>query len=211
MRNNQSKAAMLRNYFDACVLGIKEENYTETDLRNINKIVCSTVSKKTIERDIQITHTGRDNPPGVKDWYEFSKEFPGNEAVFECQRQNGCWNDDLCKRRIYITVVAFVVTTSVYWLVVNLLQVGVLKSVICFIGVVIGLVEQFVENYRYLSISKTADDSIAVLNISRDSAHLEYLQGLINSRRELLVLEINCIHKKNAKKWSEKYEQISNH
>ena len=100
MRKNQSMAAKLRNYFDACVLGIKEDDYSETDLRNISSIVHDTVSKKTSERDTQTANTGRENPPGVKNWYEFSKECIGDEAVFECQRQNCWWNNELCKRRI---------------------------------------------------------------------------------------------------------------
>ena len=211
MRKNQSSAAKLRNYFDASVLGIKEDDYSEVDLRNINNVIYNTVSKRAAERNIQVSNTGRDNPPGVKDWYEFSKEYSGDEAVFECQRQNCWWNDALCKRRIGITVALFVVSSGIYWLVVRLLHIGTLQSIVCFVGVAIGLTEQLVENYKYINISKTMDDLIALPDISHNPAQIEYLQGLINSRRELLVLEMNWLHKRNAKKWSEKYEQISNH
>lgn len=211
MRKNQSSAAKLRNYFDASVLGIKEDDYSETDLRNISNVIYNTVSKRTAERNIQVANTGRDNPPGIKDWYEFSKEYPGDEAVFECQRQNCWWNDALCKRRICITATAFVTASLTYWVIAHFLHAGPLQSIVCFLGIVLGLIEQFIDNCRYIMISKTMDDYIDLPGISQNNEQLEKLQELINRRRELPVLEMNWIHKKNAKKWSEKYEDISNH
>lgn len=211
MRKNQSKAAKLRNFFDSNVLGIQEDAYSDAELRSIHNEIYKSIGKKESQRNIQTTNSGRDNPPGVKNWYEFSKDYLGEEAVLECQRQNCWWNDTLCIRRVCITIAVFVVTTVIYWLAVHWLRVGGLQAIVCFAGMVIGLVEQIVENYKYIVISKTMDDLLSLPDISHNPTQIEYLQRLINSRREFLVLEINWIHQRNAKKWSEQYENLSNH
>lgn len=209
-KQNQSKAAFLRNYYDAVVLKFKESDYTDSDLRKISDITIEIKQKNPNDHNVQITNTGRDCPPGVKNWYEFSKNFPDNEAVFECQKQNCWWNDKLCKQRLTLITVSFTVFIALYCLIVHYLHIDILHCSICFWGLIIGFAEQISENIKYIRISKTMNDLIKVPEIYKNISQLEYLQQLIDSRRNMLVLEMDWIHRKNAKNWSEKYEKISN-
>ena len=211
MNKSQSKAAELRQYFDAVVLGINEHNYSDAELCNIYSTVFAITTKNSSEHAIQVKNSGRDFPPGVKNWYEFSKEFHDNGAVFECQKQNCWWNDKLCKCRLKLTTAAFVFSLFLYGIAIHLLQINLFQAVFCLIGLLIGLAEQIYENCKYILLSKTMDDVIKIPDVSKNVSQLEHLQTLINRRRELMVLEINWMHRKNSKIWSEEYEKISRH
>ena len=211
MKKNQKLAAMIRNYFDANVLGINDNNYSETEVCKIASIVEKIISKSPKKHSIQISHTGKDDPPGVKDWYQFSKDYPGNEAVFECQKQNCWWNDRLCKNRITILMGLFIVFIVIYCLITHYLKISFFHSLLCVISLLLGLGYQIVENITYLKISNDLNVLLNVPNISQNEEQLYHIQARLNDRRELAVLEINWLHRRTSKTWSEQYERITNY
>lgn len=210
LRNKfQKQASNIRMYFDSFVLGIKEEDFSEADIRSIRDTAECISLKDSLKHDQQIQNTGRDNPPGVKDWYEFSGEFSGYDAVFECQKQNYWWNKQLCRNRLILSAIAFCLYVLTFITICWLNRISCFKSLICIIGMILSLFEQVCANFNYIKLSNTMEDYIKLPGIAKNVDQLECLQNKINSRRELPVLEMNWLYKRNNKLWSERYEKIS--
>ena len=100
------KAALFRAYFDAYVLGINDryKQYERDKIVGDAREYCGKHRKKS---SVQITTTGFDTPPGVKDWYDLmgEREYQNDdEVVFECQKQNVWWEERLSKTRIRVLV-----------------------------------------------------------------------------------------------------------
>ena len=201
--------ALLRNYFDNYVLGFKTTGYSERTIRKIKDLTNKCVKKHKKEYEIQTSHTSRDDPPGVKDWYEFSTDYSDADVVFECQRQNQWWTTKLLLRRIAIFFILLVCIIVVAIIVLHYSQIGVLKILVCFIGLVITFIDIIIESIRCVIITLEIEGSIKILEASKNLAQLELLQAMIEKRRELPVVEINLIHKRKSRVFSEEYEQLS--
>ena len=201
--------ALLRNYFDAIVLGFKTDDYTESKLRSIRSLTNKITTKHPNECDIQISNTSHDNPPGVKDWYEFSKEYSDSEIVFECQRQNQWWTKEMLRRRLRICIIITIGAIAGLITIFGFSKVGFFKAFVCLAGLVKLVADSLINNYKYIKLSWEIDGSIRTLESSRDSTQIESLQKMICDRREIPVLEISLLHKKNSKVLSEEYEIIS--
>lgn len=206
---NQKKAATIRNYFDDIVLGLKTCTLDSGTIRMIFETVTAEEKANPKKFKEQINNTGRDNPPGVKNWYEFSKNFTENEAVFECQKQNLWWNKKLCKTRLAICSTIGIGTIVLILLSFFLFKNNRSKIIACVIGFIINISGQIKANYSYLHLSQELDNIASIPGISQNPAQLLHLQKKIDSRRELPVLELNLLHKKNSKSYSESYAQIS--
>jgi len=204
-----SRAALLRNYFDEIVLRTKISNNTDSDIRKINSLIINVVDKSKEECELQISHTGRDNPPGVKNWYEFSKQYADSDVMFECQRQNRWWNNELSHRRIFLygSVVILVIISGI--LLVFFSNFSILRVFVCLLSAAITFTDRFIENLKYIRLSMKIDDRCEALEVSKNKALVSSLQELIAKRRELKIVEINHIHKKHSKELSERYEQIT--
>lgn len=204
-----SSAALLRNYFDEKVLGINSASYTDHVTRKVKSLIINASEKSQAECEIQISNTGRDNPPGVKNWYEFSHQYSDDDAVFECQKQNCWWNNALCHRRLLIY--GAVLLSGVFLgIIINLsLHVSVLRIIVCLLSAIVTFADRFCENCKYIRLSMKIDDRCEALEVSKNQVLISSLQVLISKRRELRVVEINRIHKKHSKALSERYEQIT--
>ena len=202
-------AALLRNYFDQTVLHFQGKEYSNEDLRHIRELRSRMVSKYAEECKVQITHTSRNNPPGVKDWYEFSREYTDSEVVFECQRQNQWWNKKLLAKRMvcYAIVCGVVIVASVS--LISLSCISAWRILVSFFGIAISLIDRIYENFLYISLSKKIDNYIELISISKNDDQIEKLQRKIEERRAMPVLEMNIIHKKFSKCFSERYEKIA--
>ena len=208
MGKSVSIAALLRNYFDETVLGLSI-NRPQSELRKIQEYIVKYTSKNKAEYQRQITHTGRDVPPGVKDWYEFSKDYEDSEVVFECQKQNQWWNKKMTQQRM-ITYLAIVLACIVAIALIHFyLQVSHLLIAVCFGSAIITFCDRIYENVLYLRLSMKISDYCEAYSSSRDDDQIRALQKLIENRRELRVVEINYIHKKISKWLSEQYAEIS--
>ena len=204
-----SSAALLRNYFDETVLEIKTSKYTGSVIRKVNSLIVSAIEKDKKGYDLQISHNGRDNPPGVRDWYEFSHQYADSDVIFECQKQNCWWNDKLCHRRLlwYGAIVLLgIILGSFFGFHANI---SILRIIVCLLSAIITFADRFIENLKYIRLSIRINDRYETLEVSKNQELIASLQELISQRRELRVVEINRIHKKHSKKLSERYEQIT--
>lgn len=204
-----SSAALLRNYFDETVLRIKTSNYTGSDIRELNSLIVSAIEKAPNEYKLQVSRTGRDNPPGVKEWYEFSHQYADSDVIFECQRQNCWWNNELCHRRLFWYGAVVIFGLILGGLLVFYANISILRIIVCLLSAVVTFADRFIENLKYIRLSMKIDDRCEAIEISKDQALKSSLQELISQRRELRVVEINRIHRKHSKELSERYEQIT--
>lgn len=46
---------------------------------------------------IAVKNTGKDKPKGVKNWYEGRIGKKGNEAIFQCQKENAWYDKEICR------------------------------------------------------------------------------------------------------------------
>lgn len=202
-------AALLRGYFDDQVLGFRITDGSESTLRKIKQLTNRVIKKHKNEYEAQAAHTSQDTPPGVKDWYEFSKDFPDSDVVFECQRQNQWWTKKLSSRRLVLYCLAFVATIVMAVSLYVAFHVDLWKIVGCLLGFIGVVLDAIVANIQYATISKEIDGAIKILERSKNAVQIEGLQGMICKRREIPALEMNLLHKRKSKMFSAEYGGLS--
>lgn len=109
MTSNVSWASALRKCFDAYVLGFNTNQFTEFEVRELEELSIKAVKHSPEKSQEQMTNTGRDNPPGVRNWYEFSQPLSEQDAIYECQKQNCWWNKKITRERIIRTVIGLLI------------------------------------------------------------------------------------------------------
>ena len=202
-------AASLRNYFDSYVLMICEDNYTDVRKQELREIALNTYNRHKKEADISIQKTGRDKPPGVKDWYEFKNPVDDLQAQFACQKQNIWWNKKMVKNRMIILPIILFILISFFVAMFVLFKSDAPSIIVCAIGIILKVIERIIEHYFYHKISIKIE---AIQNHAERELTVETvkeLQELINERRKIPVLEINIIHKLKAKQYSSSYEETT--
>lgn len=197
-------AAKLRKYFDAHVLNICPNQFSETYLREIKEVAGKIYSKNPQRAKIQITNTGNDSPPGVFSWYVFLKPYTGISAQLECQRQNTWWNSKMFHKRFVISVCAAVFVSFAFWFL--MLNNNILYTFLCSAGLITKIVDRVIENKKYISLSIQIDGAQQTVEAHPTKEGIEFLQSLIDERRSVNVLELNLVHKKLANLFSKEYE-----
>lgn len=204
----QKKAALLRNYFDAVVLGIRESNYTLEDVRYIREIVIHTINKDPESHQTQIRNTGVDSPPGVRNWYNLSFDENNTNAVFECQKQNYRWTDKLARKRLLISCGAIVAIIIICISSVCLFHLSPTKWIPCFFALIWNQLSNGINAYRHYRIMHEICTIVKMPDIENSPLQIEHLQNKIEKLREIPILEINAIHNRYNKKWEDLYIQI---
>ena len=202
-------AASLRNYFDSYVLMICEDNYTDVRKQELREIALNTYNRHKKEADISIQKTGRDKPPGVKDWYEFKNPVDDLQAQFACQKQNIWWNKKMVKNRMIILPIILFILISFFVAMFVLFKSDAPSIIVCAIGIILKVIERIIEHYFYHKISIKIEAIQNHAERELTDATVKELQELINERREIPVLEINIIHKLKAKQYSSSYEETT--
>lgn len=207
-RRSVEMASEIRNFFDAKVLNLHPEVYQESQTRKIWERVEKICSKNDEDFELQKNKTGHDMPPGVRDWYEFHKEYKDNEAVVECQRQNCSCTRKLSLYRLSIS--AFLISI---FIVIAVLSFAITDTslLICLgwlVSLNINLFGFIIDEIKYLNYLNKINTIVSLPDLDKNINQIEYLQDLICKQRKLLVLEINFLHKKTVKKWSEMNKQI---
>lgn len=204
----QKRAAQLRNYFDAVVLGINEADYSLEVIRSIKEIIIHTISKNPKKHQIQIHNTGSNFPPGVKDWYDLSFNENGTNAVFECQKQNYHWTDKLAHKRLLISCSIIAIISAICIASVGLFHLSPVKWIPCFFALIYNQFANVLNAYRHYRIMHEICTIIKMPDIENSSLQIEHLQDKIRELREIPVLEINAIDKHYNKQWAEIYANI---
>lgn len=202
-------AASLRNYFDSYVLMIGEDSYTDIRKQKLREIALTAYNKHKKEADIHIHNTGRDKPPGVRNWYEFKNTVADLQAQFECQKQNIWWNKKMVKNRMFFLPIILFILISFLVAMFVLFKSDALSIIVCAIGIILKVVERIVEHYSYHKISIKIETIQSHAERELTAETVKELQELIDKRREIPVLEINIIHKLKAKQYSSSYEETS--
>lgn len=197
-------AANLRRYFDSYVLDIFPNQFAETELRKLKEVAEKEYSRNPQKAKVQMANTGKDSPPGVHEWYVFAEPFIGIMAQFECQRQNTWWNSKMSHHRLTASICAVVLVGICFLLL--LINNNVVSTILCSAGLIIKIIERIIENWQYISVSKEITGSQKTIERQPTAGGIEELQILIDKRREIDVLELNWIHKKNANRFSKLYE-----
>lgn len=208
VNKNVQKAADLRRYFDACSIAIGADQYSESEKRRLAEIAGNIYSKNSEVAELQMRNTGNDNPPGVHDWYMFSKQYDGLEAKFECQRQNTWWDKELFSIKYAVTLIAFVIITAIF--IILAVQNNFFETLLCSAGLLIKLAERVIDNRKYRISSIKIDGAQQTLEAHLTIEGVEQLQTLIDERRAINILGINLLHKICANRLTKKYDNISN-
>ena len=199
-------ASTLRKYFDSYVLNIQLNQFSETELREIREKAEKIYLRNPNKATIQMANTGNDSPPGVRNWYVFSKFYDGINAQFECQRQNTWWNSKMVTVRIIATVLMLILVGGIF--LVFLMHNSILNILLCSAGILIKMCERVIENWRYFHISHQIEGSQQTLESHPTEEGIEKLQNLIDERRSINVLELGWFHNKFANRFSKLYENI---
>ena len=201
--------ATFRKYFDAYVLDISTDQFSETDVREILEKSEKIFLKSPEIGRIQISNAGHDSPPGVKDWYEFSELLDGIEAQFECQRQNIWWNKKMSKLRIFATACLGVTVVFTFMLLIYATSNSMLSILLCCGGIIGKIIERLIENIQYFHVSELIIGSQRTVEVHPTKESIEQLQCFIDERRAINVLESNYFHQKIAAKLSDIYKRIA--
>lgn len=207
VNKNVQKGADLRKYFDVYSVNIRTDQYSESEKRRLTEISEKIYSKNSEVAELQMRNTGNDNPPGVHDWYMFSKQYNGLEAKFECQRQNTWWDKKLFPIKCAVTALVFGIAVIVF--VTLAIWNGFFKTLLCSAGLLTKLFERVVDNRKYRILSIKIDGAQQTLEAHLTIEGVEQLQTLIDERRAVNILGINLLHKKLANKLTKKYDNIS--
>lgn len=208
--NNKVKnAAALRNRFDSHVLMINEDDYTDFEESALRELVLNIYQSNQTEAEISIRNTGQDNPPGVRNWYEFKRNVQGINSQYECQKQNIWWNKKMIKSRLVWFLVILIILLATFVLMFVLFDSDIWSIISCSIGIIIKTAERIKEHYSYHVISIQIEAIQNHIKNKLTTENIKDLQSLINKRRSIPVLEINLIHKMKAKQHSESYKIIS--
>lgn len=201
--------AYLRKYFDANVIGINPNQFSKSEEQNILEKAETVFSAHPYDGLLQISTTGHDVPPGVKNWYEFPTPLNAVEAQFECQKQNIWWDKKMSQRKIPIIVFGGIFIIACFGFSMHMLNRSILTTLLCSSGIILKLFERLNENIKYIQVSLQIDGSKETIEIKPEEKYVEHLQSLIDERRGINVLELNSIHKKVAAKLSALYSKSS--
>lgn len=200
--------AKLRKYFDAYVLDICADQFSETEIKRILEKSKNEFLKFPEAGQIQITNTGHDDPPGVRDWYEFSEFLDGVNAKFECQRQNIWWNRKMSKKRILTILCMGIAIAIIFILFAWLTNKSMLIVTLCSSGIIGKIVERIIANVKYFHLSVLIDGSQQTVEVHPTEENVKQLQCLINERRAVNVTENDYFHRRFAAKLSDLYKKI---
>ena len=196
--------SILRNTFDRYVLF--DETYSLED--EIALYIENITQKKDYQ--IQIQHSGKDDPPGVKNWYDFSENLnlDNNELILECQKQNGIWTKKLLKYKILITVIVCLVVVFILKCIVAMKKLNGIYILFGTIALILKFIERIYLHYKYLRMIPKIEGAIESASIHGNTEQIEYVQKCFENLRDIPVFGINVVHKVLAKKYSNMYQNI---
>ena len=205
-QKNVRDASHMRKYFDSYVLDINVEQFSNSESMIIKEKAETLYFKNKRFAKVQMNNTGADIPPGVRNWYEFSELCSGNNAIFECQKSNIWWTKKILHYNILFLLLLIIIE------VIGVIGVIMLSPsyylLLCFPGIIIQTFERLYFNSKYYRVSLEIDGARSTVESSPDRNGIENLQDLIERRREINVIGINCIHKHCASKLTSLYNTI---
>ena len=202
-----NNAGDLRGQFDDRVL-MAVDKRNEKEKRWLKEIAIKYSQRWKKSCQVQIHNSGRDNPPGKKDWYEFSDEYDSIQAQIECLKQNAWWNDKLSKYgRVVIMVLHLLVIVCI---VVALVLIKLpLAGTINAAGVLFfRYIDRIWQNIKYWKTTIKAETALDIVSEHPSLYGIEKCMQYINEYRHISVFACSFIHRIRANKLAELYEKL---
>lgn len=204
-------SADMRKVFDYSVLFEKDAPDTNHSTDTIKEKTFTLVEAKPIQHHISIMNNSHDIPPGVKDWYEFNRDFLPAEAQFDCQRQNIWWTDKMSIERSVALTVSSIALLTITILTAIFFPARVASKINMFIIVIIFTVKRIKDNISFMVQALKAriyHEALEALNENQNETSLIICQQQIDSYRQIPVFGMNFFHRKMAGKFSKLYSRI---
>lgn len=196
--NAVQRAANLRAIFDDYVLGFNNLCIDKSKRTKFNEIVSKTVYRYDKMAKIQMNNNGNDNPPGVKDWYDFPGNFTGHSPILFCQRQNMWWTDKMMAAKSILFIIEAVILVSVLLLVLHISDASLLEKTICLLGFVIKSIDRILAMFKYCVCCLKIVGALKTQETEPTHSGLIVIQEMINELRSIPILGKNKCHQKLA-------------
>lgn len=211
LSENIKRASSLRAYFDAYVLNIALDRYSQTELRQLEEWALDAEEKSPSEYSVQVAHTGHDTPPGVRDWYEFSLPCSGLSAIFVCQKQNCWWTNKVAHSGQIIATIISICALGLFILVAYAAwpEKSIWQIALSAVGIILKVVERISSKFKYRHMSDQLTGASKALESNLTEAGILNFQKLIDERRAIPVVESNLVHRLRARVLSERYLKLT--
>lgn len=205
------RASSLRAYFDAYVLNIALDRYSQTELRQLEEWALDAEEQFPSEYAVQVAHTGHDTPPGVRDWYEFSLPCSGLLAIFTCQKQNCWWTEKVAHPGQIVSTIITTCSLGLFILVAYAAwpEKSIWQIALSAVAIILKVVERISSKFKYRHMSYQLTGASKALESNVTEAGILNFQKLIDERRAIPVVESNLVHKLRAKVLSERYLKLT--
>lgn len=202
-------AASLRAKFDDYVLGINDLKFEESKRIKLNEVVNNTIKKHNSSAKIQMSNTGNDTPPGVKDWYEFPEGFSEQSPILFCQRQNMWWTKKMMIAKSILFVIELLFMIALIIFVTMLSNASVPEKIICLLGFVIKVIDRVIAVIKYIVGGLKICGILEAQEISFNNNIIIITQEKINNLRAIPILGKNKLHQKMANQLSKCFKEAT--
>jgi hypothetical protein len=188
-----------------------ESKFTIKKIREL-AIECS--EKNNTSYEIQIRNTGKDNPPGLKDWYTVSSSDDMNQTIFMCQEENSWWQSKLSNLYMKCLVVTIGILIIISLLILCIFGITMETFVLILLtnlGIIGKAIRDAIAMYKYNIIQVRIHENIEMIKrmSTIDISQLQLLQDNINTLREVNFLVPDFLHKKKSTKLHSLYSGIN--
>lgn len=192
-------AADLRALFDHHILNLPLPK-TEKPREELFEIAEKLKQNYYKEYLCQINNTGKQQPPGVKDWYDTEVDVPeGSCAAYFIFKENKYWDKKMVAFKTAMSIIAIIVVAVTLYIVYSN------HSLSSFIWIVTGslalfvkIVERLIVMIHYHDASVRIDTLLSIFDTLGKDKAIPEIQKAINIRRKLPVVHINLFHKIKA-------------
>lgn len=208
LQHISKKASTLRCFFCDNVLGF-DESTINIEKQRIYEAAEKEVMSQKVTAQTQMKNSGKDNPPGVKDWYEIPRSVNEEDAVFACQKCDAWWDTKIRKSCSKWVLTVIIGITLILYLGSAFLHCSFLFLLYSALGLLGKTVLQTVLWIKYYNLSKEIDGIIESMSIDHTKKHEQHLQQKLNERRNLPVFHLNQVYKKVANNLSMLYNSTN--
>ncbi len=195
-------AAKIRNIFDDKLFGFNRHEYDH----EIKMYVKKAYINHGKEAQILMNNTGKDNPPGVKDWYYRRKISDKNEIIFSCQQENLFFDRNI---QYYFTIIsAILIGVYVASIIISHFFVGFnITMIISIIPIMQYICPKFNGFIKIRDSHIKLDGMIETTKNNILTDNLISIQEIIEKRRAFDIDIPNIIHKVKSKRIHEINEE----
>lgn len=200
INKNIQNAATMKEILDRKLFGFNiEERDIDSNIQEVLRQQAEKIKEKNIdEYVIQAKNTGKDDPPGVRDWYDnISSTISQNQAIYNCQLQNTWWDKKLSK--IYITLI-YIILAIIFCVIIFIYRDFTIQSfamkILTSASLVAMIIKEIMSYYEFNKLNTSIVCNIkSIENSSISLNQLENLQAKIYKRRKMQFAVPNILHK----------------